>query len=132
MDPLQFAYWPNRSTDDAVSQVIHSPLSHLDSREGSDVSILFIDFSSAFNTIVPSRLAGKLIELGLNTPLCAWIVDFLTARPQVVRVGRHASRPLTLNTGSPQVCVLSPRLYSLYTEDCVARSSAGAKTTASC
>jgi len=33
--------------------------------------MLFIDFSSAFNTIVPARLAGKLIELGLNPPLCA-------------------------------------------------------------
>jgi len=37
--------------------------------------MLFIDFSSAFNTIVLSRLADKLIELGLNTPLCAWILD---------------------------------------------------------
>jgi len=29
MDPLQFPYWPKRSTDDAVSHVIHSSLSHL-------------------------------------------------------------------------------------------------------
>jgi len=69
-----------------------------------------------FTTIlIPSRLAGKLIELGLNTPLCAWILDFLTARPQVISMGKHTSRPLTLNTGSPQGCVLSPLLYSLYT-----------------
>ena len=123
MDPLQFAYRPNRSTDDAVSQVLHTTLSHLDSQRGGYVRLLFIDYSSAFNTIVPTRLAGKLIELGLNTPLCAWILDFLTARPQVVRVGRHISNPLTLNTGSPQGCVLSPLLYSLYTHDCVARYS---------
>jgi len=58
MDLLQFAYGPNRSTDDAVSQVIHSSLSHLDSWKGSDVRMLFIDFSSAFNTIVPSRNYG--------------------------------------------------------------------------
>jgi len=85
--------------------------------------MLFIHFSSAFNTIVPSRLTGKLIELGLNTPLCTWIQDFLSARPHVVRVGKHTSRPLTLNTGSLQGCVLSPILYSLYLHDCVARSS---------
>jgi len=72
--------------------------------------MIYIDYSSAFNTIVPSRLAGRMIELGLNTPLCAWILDFLTARPQVVRVGRHTPRSLTLNTGSPQGCVLSPLL----------------------
>jgi hypothetical protein len=49
--------------------------------------MLFIDYSSAFNTIVPSMLITKLRILGLNTPLCNWILDFLTGRPQVVRVG---------------------------------------------
>jgi len=124
MDPLQFAYQPNRSTDDAVSEVIHSSLYHLDSRKGGYVRMLFIDFSSAFNTIVTSRLADNLIELGLNTPLWTWILGFLTARPQVARVGKHTSRPLTLNTGSLQVRdVLNPILYSVYTHDCVAGST---------
>jgi len=81
MDQLQFAYRPNSSTDDAVSQVIHSSLSHLDSQKGGYVRMLFIDLRSAFNTVFPSRLADKLIELGLNTPLCAWILNFLTTRP---------------------------------------------------
>jgi len=52
MDPLQFAYRSNRSTDDAVSQVLHSSLSHLDSCKGGYVRMLFINYSSAFNTIV--------------------------------------------------------------------------------
>ncbi len=29
LDPLQFAYRPNRSTDDAISQVLHSSLTHI-------------------------------------------------------------------------------------------------------
>lgn len=39
-------------------------------------------------TVVPSRLVTKLNDLGLNTSL--WMFDFLTGRPQVVRVGRHS------------------------------------------
>jgi len=107
-----------------MMQVIHRSLSHLDSGKGGYVRLLFIDFSSAFNTMVPRRLADKVIELGLNTPLCTWIQDFLTSRPQVIRVGRHPSRPLNPeHMIPPRGCILSPLLSSLYTDDCVARSS---------
>ena len=83
--------------------------------------MLFIDYSSASNTIVPSKLITKLRTLGLNTSLCNWILDFLTGRPQVVRVGNNTSSMLILNTGAPQGCVLSPLLHSLFTHDCMAR-----------
>ncbi len=62
LDPLQFAYRPNRSTDDAISQVLHSSLTHIDSKNGNYVRLLFIDYSSAFNTIVPTKLAVKLLR----------------------------------------------------------------------
>ncbi|KAI3356445.1 hypothetical protein L3Q82_017655, partial [Scortum barcoo] len=78
---------------------------------------------SAFNTIVPSKLVTKLRDLGLNSALCDWILNFLTSRPQAVRMGSTTSSTLTLNTGAPQGCVLSPLLYSLFTHDCVATHS---------
>ncbi len=70
LDPLQFAYRPNRSTDDAISQVLHSSLTHIDSINGNYVRLLFIDYSSAFNTIVPTKLAVKLSDLGITSSLC--------------------------------------------------------------
>ncbi len=85
--------------------------------------MLFVDYSSAFNTIVPATLVAKLQTLGLNSSLCSWILDFLTGRSQVVRMGNNTSSPLILNTGAPQGCVLSPLLYSLYTHDCTATNS---------
>ncbi len=123
LDPFQFAYRPNRSTDDAISQVLHSSLTHIDSKNGNYVRLLFIDYSSAFNTIVPTKLAVKLSDLGITSSLCDWIQDFLTARPQVVKVGQFTSNSITLNIGAPQGCVLSPLLYSLYTHDCVSSHS---------
>uniref|UniRef100_A0A8K9XHI6 Reverse transcriptase domain-containing protein n=1 Tax=Oncorhynchus mykiss TaxID=8022 RepID=A0A8K9XHI6_ONCMY len=88
LDPLQFAYRPNRSTDDAIA---HCP-----------------------------NPSGQEETLGLDPALCNWVLDFLMGRPQVVRVGNNISTPLILNTGAPQVCVLSPLLYNLFTHDCVA------------
>ena len=37
--------------------------------------MLFIDYSSAFNTTVPSKLIIKLEALGLNPALCNWVLD---------------------------------------------------------
>ena len=56
-------------------------------KRNSYVRMLFIDYSSTFETIVPTNLITKLRTLGLNTSLCNWILDILTGRPQVVRVG---------------------------------------------
>ncbi len=117
LDPFQFAYRSNRSTDDAIATALHPALTHLDKKD-SYVRLLFIDFSSAFNTIIPQQLTHKLAQLGLNTSLCNWLLDFLTGRPQAVRVGINTSSTITLNTGAPQGCVLSPLLFTLLTHDC--------------
>ncbi len=85
--------------------------------------MLFIDFSSAFNTIIPQQLINKLNLLGLNNSLCNWILDFLTGRPQSVRVDHNTSSTTTLSTGAPQGCVLSPLLFTLLTHDCTANFS---------
>ncbi len=116
LDPLQFAYRLNRSTDDAISQVLHSSLTQIDRNNGNYTRLLFIEYSSAFNTIVPIKLAVKLTDLGLNSSLCDWIQNFLTGRPQVVKMGQFTSNSITLNVGAPQGCVLSPLFYSLYTQ----------------
>ncbi|KAI5627525.1 gastrula zinc finger protein XlCGF28.1-like [Silurus asotus] len=106
-----------RSTEDAVSTALYSALTHLD-KSNTYIRMLLIDFSSAFNTVLPTVLITKLSELGICTSTCRWILDFLTNRPQSVRLGNQVSSTLILNTGIPQGCVLSPLLYSLFTDDC--------------
>lgn len=121
LDQYQFAYRKNRSTEDAIAIVLHTLLEHLEHRNTS-ARLLFVDSSSAFNTILPNKLRNKLHGLGLGTTLCNWILDFLTNRTQYVRVGKHTSSTLIINTGAPQGCVLSPLLYTLFTHDCSSSS----------
>lgn len=75
-------------------------LSHLE-HSGSCVRMLFTDYSSAFNTIIPGILIRKLSDLGLSSHICSWVKDFLSNRLQTVRLGSHLSSILFLSTGSP-------------------------------
>ncbi len=80
LDPLQFAYRVNRSVDDAVNMGMHFILQHLD-RPGSYLRILFVDFSFAFNTIIPDTdctsrdPSVKLLKFADDTTLIGLIQD---------------------------------------------------------
>ncbi|KAL0147668.1 hypothetical protein M9458_057025 [Cirrhinus mrigala] len=115
-----FAYRANRSVDDVVNMGLHFILQHLH-KSGNYVRILFVDFSSAFNTIIPTLLQSKLAQLSVPSSICQWISSFLTDRQQLVRLGKFTSHSRTTSTGAPQGCVHSPLLFSLYTNDCTSK-----------
>lgn len=99
--------------DDAILYLLHRAYSHLD-KGGGAVRIMFFD---AFNTIQPLLLRDKLIEMGVDMHLVTWITDYLTWRPQYVRVVDYSSDTVDSSTGTPQGTVLSPVLFTLYTSD---------------
>lgn len=111
VDPEQYAYKKNCYSFNAVSSVFHSTFTHLESWDFY-VMLLFLDFSSAFNTIIPHTLANKHQLLRLTSSLCNWVLDFLTHQPQRVKFYGTASSPIILNTGSAEGSVLSPLLYT--------------------
>ena len=116
-DPHQFADRRNRSTEDAILTLVHHAQKHLDTPKTS-ARILFLDFSSAFNTIQPHILLQKLRAMLVNPSLRKWILDFLTNRKQWVKINNTISSTITTNSGAPQGCVSSPALSSVYTSDC--------------
>ena len=116
MDPLQFAYKEKRGVEDACSLLIHSVAQHLD-KPKNYARILFVDFSSAFNTMRPSVLIQKLRYMGVHPSLCWWLLSYLRQRPQRVRVNSTLSNYRQTSIGAPQGCVLSPVLFTVYTDD---------------
>lgn len=113
-DPHQFAYKANPSVEDTVNLEIHHTLNHLESAN-TYTRILFMDFSSAFNTIKPAILLDTLLNMEINPCICHWILSFLHNRQQRVKINNIISSPLSLSTGTPQGCFLSPWLFSIYT-----------------
>ncbi len=120
-DPYQFAYKQKRSVDDAVAIFTNHIYSHIDVPR-SYCRTLFVDFSSAFNTLQPRILIDKLLKVNVNKHLCAWIMEFLTDRPQFVRFmvnsNTYFSSNKVINVGSPQGTCISPALFTIYTDDC--------------
>ncbi|KAI4874531.1 hypothetical protein NFI96_008029 [Prochilodus magdalenae] len=115
-DPLQFAYREKVGVEDAILYLLHRTHSHLD-KGGGAVRVMFFDFSSAFNTIQPLLLRDKLMKMEVDMHLVTWITDYLTGRPQHVRIKDCSSDTVISSTGAPQGTVLSPVLFTLYTSD---------------
>ena len=70
------------------------------------------------NTIKPYYLAKKLIRLNFSEKLGICIINFLCHRKQFVRLKGVLSGERSISTGILQGCVLSPVLFTLYTNDC--------------
>ena len=61
--------------EDAPTYLLHRAHCHLDKGKGA-VTIMFFDFSSAFNTVQPLRLRDKLLQVGVDGRLVCWITDY--------------------------------------------------------
>ena len=114
LDPFQFAYRARRGVEDASLTLLDTVTKNLDSAH-PHTRILFMDFSSAFNTVSINKLLHHLSDLQVHPTLTLWIKHFLLDRPQQVSFNGAKSTKLILNSGLPQGCVLSPILFSVYT-----------------
>ena len=121
LDPLQFTYRSKRGVEDAILTFSNNLYKHIDTPK-CYVRTLFIDFSSAFNTIQPHLLIPKLLDMNISKSICLWILDFLTCRPQFVFINYNGkilkSSTSVINTGVPQGTVLAPTLFTIYTDSC--------------
>ena len=78
-DDHQFAYRQNRSTEDALAQLVDIASAHLDNNSKNSVRCVFIDFPSAFNTISPCILIDQLVEYGCNPNIVNILYSFLSS-----------------------------------------------------
>ena len=119
LDPYQFAYQHNLGVEDALLTAINLISTHLDNSSQNYCRILYVDFSSAFNAMQTKILIEKMNQLNFPEYMINWYHDFLTERPQYVKLNTQTSSIRVLLNGCPQGCVSSPLLYILYTNDCV-------------
>ncbi len=104
LDPFQFAY-RSKPLDRWCHRHCPPPSPHTSGQKRliCQDAVHRLQFSIQHNH--PSAAHSQIGPAGLNTSLCNWLLDFLTGRPQAVRVGINTSSTITLNTGPPKdVC----------------------------
>ncbi|KAK3558849.1 hypothetical protein QTP86_030444, partial [Hemibagrus guttatus] len=108
LDPLQFAHRANRSVDDAVNMGLHFILQHLD-KSGTYMRLLFVDFSSAFNTIIPTLLQTKLTQLSVPSS------SYLSTEVSSIKVSSSNYRGIKLMSHTMKVWerVVEARLWKV-------------------
>ena len=100
-DPYQSAYRANHSTETALLFVVNQITMEFDNRKGT--ALVFIDFSSAFDTIDHAMLLRRLrLRYGLEGKALDLIAYCLLGRTQRVVIGEHSSSSYMLMSGVPQ------------------------------
>lgn len=78
---------------------------------------IFIDFSSAFDSIWHIGLLYKLAKIGITGRMLRWIESYLKNRTFKVFCQGSYSTSRNINTGVPQGSILSPLLFNVMLSD---------------
>ena len=111
---FQSDYKVGHSTESALLRVHNDVLCALDDERC--VMLVLLDLSAAFDTVDHGILLSRLSQcIGVQGSAYTWFESYLYSRSQFVQIRDTSSSDRQLTCGLPQVSVLGPILYLLYT-----------------
>ena len=111
----QFAYKAGFSTS-LCSFLVAETISYYRSR-GSNVYMLSLDASKAFDRVQYSKMFDKLISKDVCPLIIRFILNSYLISKSLVKWNKTQSEPFSINNGVKQGAVLSAPLFALYVDD---------------
>ncbi len=111
----QHGFRPNKGTSTAIATTYETIANAL--ADKYQVTVVLRDVAKAFDKVWHNGLKYKLIRLGLPPILEKILCTFLDHRTAKISIGNDYSNNINLLSGVPQGSILSPVLYTLYTND---------------
>ena len=110
----QAGFRPGRGTVDmlVIIQVLIEKVMGI----GGQALVTFIDYSKAFDSISHVQLFDIMLELGFPEHIVALLQSLYIDQTAVIRWNGSTTETFPIGKGVRQGCILSPHLFSLYTE----------------
>ncbi len=115
INPNQFGFQKNTSTEHALIQVVEKLKSAMDSNKLA--CCVNLDLAKAFQTVNHRILLSKLEHLGIRGRFLRLLTSYLTHRKLCVDVSGAISEMYDIVCGVPEGSVLGPTLFLFYVND---------------
>ncbi len=112
LSEFQHGFVSKKSTVTQLLLALNEWTSALDSKQFVDIA--YLDYQAAFDSVVHSKLAIVLSQLGIGGKMHRWIVNYLNGRTQRVKINDQYSAPMSVLSSVPQGTCLGPLLFIIY------------------